>query len=86
MTEAPGAGEAAPRENGVAIAALVFGVASIVPLWGALASPLALVLGWIGYARARRGAPYGSLATAAIILGFVGLLFAAFVLMFFVAV
>jgi uncharacterized protein YndB with AHSA1/START domain len=61
------------RENGLAVASLVLGVASLVQLIGLLACPFAIVFGVTGLLRAARGAPHRGLAIAGIALGFVGL-------------
>ena len=61
------------RENGLAIASLVLGIASLAPFIGLLASPFAIAFGVIGVRRARRGARHGGFATAGIALGAVGL-------------
>jgi uncharacterized protein YndB with AHSA1/START domain len=68
------------RENGLAIAALVLGIVSLVPFIGLLASPFGIAFGVIGLRRARRGARHGGLATAGVALAVVGSL--AWVLLF----
>jgi uncharacterized protein YndB with AHSA1/START domain len=69
------------RDNGLAIASLVLGIASLVPVVGLLASPFAIVFGLIGSRRARRGARHGGLATAGIALGAVGVIAWLFILL-----
>jgi uncharacterized protein YndB with AHSA1/START domain len=63
----------ASRSNGLAIASLVLGVASLIPFVGLLFAPFAIVLGVVGLVRARRGAPHSGLAIAGLVLGVVGL-------------
>jgi len=63
----------AEAENGQAIAALVCGILSFVSPLGIVTAPLAVFFGIAGRRRAREGAPYGSLATAGLVLGAVGL-------------
>jgi uncharacterized protein YndB with AHSA1/START domain len=62
------------RGNGLAIASLILGIASLIPFIGLLASPFAIVFGVIGLLRARRGGPHSGLAIAGVTLGVVGLL------------
>ena len=69
------------RANGLAIASLILGVASLVPFIGLLASPFAIVFGVIGLLRARRGAPHSGLAIAGATLGVVALLTWGFLLL-----
>jgi uncharacterized membrane protein len=73
--------------NGMAVAALVLGIVGVVlglvPLTGFIAlicGILALVFGFAGYGRAKKGAPYKTMAIwgialggAAIVLGIIGL-------------
>jgi uncharacterized protein YndB with AHSA1/START domain len=60
-------------ENGLAIASLVLGIASLIaPLLALLTAPLGLVFGVMGRRRARGGARHGGLATAGIALSAVG--------------
>jgi uncharacterized protein YndB with AHSA1/START domain len=68
------------RANGLAIASVILGVASLVPLLGILPAPFAIVFGILGLVRARKGAPHSGLAIAGLTLGIVGVLIAAFVL------
>jgi uncharacterized protein YndB with AHSA1/START domain len=68
------------RANGLAIASVILGVTSLVPLLGILAAPFAIVFGILGLVRARKGAPHSGLAIAGLTLGIVGVLIAAFVL------
>jgi uncharacterized protein YndB with AHSA1/START domain len=70
----------ASRGNGLAVASLIVGVASLVPLLGVVAAPFAIGLGMLGLGRARKGAPHGGLAVAGLVLGIVGVLVTAFVL------
>ncbi len=68
------------RANGLAVASVILGVVSLVPLVGILAAPFAIVFGILGLVRARKGAPHSGLAIAGLTLGIVGVLIAAFVL------
>ena len=70
----------ASRSNSLAVASVALGVASLVPLFGVLAAPLAIAFGVGGLVRARKGGPHGGLAIAGLALGVVGVLIAAFVL------
>jgi hypothetical protein len=66
-----------PPANGLAIAALVLGILSVVLLWmvwgGIVLGVLGIVFGAIGLSRAKAGAPNKGPATAGLILGIVGL-------------
>jgi uncharacterized protein YndB with AHSA1/START domain len=68
------------RDNGLAIASLALGIASLVPFVGLLVSPFAIVFGVIARVRAKRGARHGGLATAGIALGAVALVSSALLL------
>lgn len=59
--------------NPDAIAALACGILSFVSPLGIVTAPLAVYFGIAGRRRARDGAPHGELATAAVILGLVGI-------------
>ena len=65
---------AAGRENGIAIASFVLGVAGVVLPVGLLTAPFAIGMGVVGRRRAREGARHGGLAVAGLTLGVVGLL------------
>lgn len=64
--------------NGLAIAALVLGILSVVLLWtvwgGFVLGVLAIVFGAIGLSKAKDGAPNKGQATAGLVLGIVGLI------------
>ena len=64
--------------NGLAIAALVLGILSVVLLWtvwgGFVMGVLAIVFGAIGLSKAKDGAPNKGQATAGLVLGIVGLI------------
>ncbi|MER5258090.1 DUF4190 domain-containing protein [Streptomyces sp. NPDC002855] len=73
----PGTG--GQRSNGLAIAALVLGIAAILLFWtvigGALLGLLAVILGIIGARKARGGrAPHGMMSIIGAILGALGLI------------
>ena len=65
-----------PRGNGLAVAALVLGITSIVFSWWGLLTlvqvVLAVIFGAVGLSRARLGAPKKGLATAGLVLGIIG--------------
>ena len=65
------------RTNGFAVASLVLGIVGLVltitVVLGLICDVLAVVFGALGRTRARDGAENGSLATAGMILGLVGL-------------
>jgi hypothetical protein len=63
-------------ENGLAVAGLVCGLVGSLFVQVVL-GPLAIVLGGIGWARARRGAPHRGMAMAAVAFGVVDLVVAA---------
>ncbi len=71
--------QAAPQEgNGMAVSSLVLGIIgvimSFIPIIGVVAwilGPLAIVFGAVGRGKAKRGAPYGGMALAGLILGIV---------------
>ena len=72
------------RENGLAIASLILGIASlVVPFVGLIGAPLGLVFGIVGRRRARRGARHGGLATAGIAVSAVAFVFWALVVFVF---
>ena len=72
-------GDQGPARNGLGIAALVVGVIALLLFWipflGLLLGLVALVLGFLGRGRAKRGeATNGGMALAGIVLGAIGLL------------
>jgi uncharacterized protein YndB with AHSA1/START domain len=71
---------AAGADNGPAIAALILGIASLLPILGLLTAPFAIGFGIAGRRRARRGAPRGGMATAGLTLGAIGLALSALLL------
>lgn len=73
---------AAGRENGIAIASFVLGVAGVVLPIGLLAAPFAIGMGVVGRRRAAQGARHGGLAVAGLTLGVVGLLLWAVIILF----
>ena len=60
------------QTNGLAIAAMVCGIISLIFLWIIL-GPLAIIFGGVGLARANRGAPHRGMAIAGIVLGIVAI-------------
>lgn len=71
-----------PARNGLGVAALVLGILALITFWtlvgGILFGLLAIILGLVGRGRAKRGeATNGGMALAGVILGALGLLFAA---------
>ena len=73
----------ASRENGLAIASFVLGLASlVVPLVALVGAPLGVLFGIIGRRRANRGARHGGLATAGIAVSAVALVLWVFIVMF----
>lgn len=73
MSAAP----AAPRSNGMAVAALVLGIVGLMTFWtvwlGAILGILAIVFGIVGMNRAKQGAPNKGLAIAGLVLGILAL-------------
>jgi hypothetical protein len=65
-----------PPRNGIAVAALVLGITSIVFSWWGLLTLvqvlLAIIFGAVGISRARHGAPKKGLAIAGLVLGLIG--------------
>jgi hypothetical protein len=59
--------------NGLAIASLVCGIIGLLIFWIVL-SPLAIIFGGIGLAKANRGAKYRGQAIAGLVLGIVAIL------------
>jgi len=72
--------------NGVAVAALVLGITSIVFSWWGLLTlvqvMLAIVFGSVGISKANRGASNKGLAVAGLVLGLVGLVIYFFIGLF----
>ena len=69
--------------NGLAVAALVLGITSIVFSWWGILTlvqvVLAIVFGAKGIGRANRGAPHKGLAVAGLVLGIIGCVFYIFI-------
>lgn len=70
--------------NPDAIVALVCGILSFVSPLGIVTAPLAVYFGIAGRRRARDGALHGDLATAAVILGLVGIVLVVLFFLFLV--
>lgn len=70
-------------DDGLAIASLALGIAGIALSWfiGVVFSVLAIALGWVARARAQRGGAGGRYALAGIVLGAIGALLFAILLL-----
>jgi hypothetical protein len=72
--QGPGTGPStAQRNNGLAVAGLVCGLAGLV-LFNYILGPLAIIFGGIGWSRGNRGANHKGMAIAAVVLGIVDLI------------
>ena len=66
-----------PRANGLGIASLILGVAGFLPIPGLTASILAVILGFLAGKDSPSAGGRSRVATAGIVLGFVGIAMAA---------